>query len=256
MVDDSPIATTAEEKKKIASPPKFVFKANTGNATHAITSRGRGRPRAGSPSKGGKASQVLPSPRKRITKKAKEENALAARQASESLQDNLERAASMADTASVNGDTSALLENHVGDGIDKSEVPTESKAEDVSEKKHDEKVMVEVDSTIEVNGDTETTLTTVKVEMPFGSPDLPLPEDTSDMIAKAKEMVEEARKLEGESSGAGKRKAEVLDDTETDEERDTELQPAKRARLLQQDLKVQKVRNRALVGIAATMALG
>ena len=162
----------------------------------------------------------------------------------------------MADTASVNGDTSALTENHLGDAIEKAEGPTENKAEDSAEKKLDEKVMVEVDSAVEVNGDTETIHTTVKVEMPFGSPDLPLPEDTSDMIAKAKEMVEEARKLEGESSGTGKRKAEVLDDTETDEERDAELQPAKRARLLQQDLKVQRVRNRALVGIAATMAIG
>ena len=238
---------TAEEHKKIASPPKFVFRANAGNSiAHAATPRGRGRPRAGSPAKGANPSKAAPSPRKRTTKKAREENALAARQASESLQANLDSAASMVDTESVNGEASSIL--------------ADPQPEVATEKHHDEKVMVEVDSAVEVNGDTETTHTTVKVEMPFGSPELPMPEDTEAMIAKAKEMVEEARKLEGESSGNGKRKAEVLDDDddddETDEERDAELQPAKKARLLQQEVKVQRVRNRALVGIAATMAIG
>ena len=233
---------TPDEKKNIASPPKFVFKANAGNGiAHAATPRGRGRPRAGSPVKGGNASKVMPSPRKRTTKKAREEHALASRQASESLQANLDSAASMVDTESVNGEASIVAENQ---------------SEAATEKRHDEKVLVEVDSAVEVNGDTETTHTTVKVEMPFGSPEMPMPEDTEAMISKAKEMVEEARKLEGESSGGGKRKAEVLDDDETDEERDAELQPAKRARLLQQEVKVQRVRNRALVGLAATMAIG
>ena len=113
-----------------------------------------------------------------------------------------------------------------------------------------------MDSAIEINGDTETTRTNVKVEMPASSPDLPLPESTEEMIAKAKEMVEEARKLEGESSKrSSKRKAEELDDDE-DEEKDNELQPAKKVRLLEQELKKQKVRSRASLSFAATLVIG
>ena len=116
---------------------------------------------------------------------------------------------------------------------------------------------VEVDTAVEVNGDTETTHTNVKVEMPAGSPDMPLPESTEEMIAKAKEMVAEARKLEGEVARGSKRKAEVLDeDDEEDEEKDAVLMPARKARVLERELKVQRVRNRAMIGVAATLAIG
>jgi hypothetical protein len=68
-----------------------------------------------------------------------------------------------------------------------------------SESVDGDRVRVEVDSAVDVNGDIEVTTTSVKVEMPAGSPEMPLPESTEEMIAKAKEMVEEARKLEGGS---------------------------------------------------------
>lgn len=85
---------------------------------------------------------------------------------------------------------------------------------------------------------------------------MPLPEDPTEMIEKAKQMVEEARKMDGESSSsASKRKADELDD-ESEEEGDSEQQPAKKAKLLEQTLKVEKVRNRAMLGVAVTMALG
>ena len=113
-----------------------------------------------------------------------------------------------------------------------------------------------MESNIEVKGDTETTTTNVKIEMPKGAPELPLPESPEEMIAKAKEMVEEARKLDGESStSASKRKAEELDD-ESDEAGDNVLQPAKKARLLEEKLKREKVRTRAMIGVAATLAIG
>lgn len=108
---------------------------------------------------------------------------------------------------------------------------------------------------MEVKGDAETTTTNVKIEMPAGSPGMPMPEDTDKIIADAKRMVEEARKIDGESSSSGsKRKADELD--ESDEAGDNELQPAKKARLLEQQLKKEKVRNRAMFGVAATLALG
>ena len=117
---------------------------------------------------------------------------------------------------------------------------------------------VDVESTVRVNGETESTTTKVKIEMPGGSADLLLPENPEEMIQKAKEMVEEAKKLDGGSgSKASKRKAEELDDD--DEEADEgamELQPAKKTKLLEQELKKEKVRKRALVGVVTTLAIG
>lgn len=101
-----------------------------------------------------------------------------------------------------------------------------------SESVDGEKIKVEVESNIEVKGNTETTTTNVKIEMPPSSPELPLPESPEEMIAKAKEMVEEAKKIDGESSkSASKRNAEELDD-DSDEVEGKEFHPAKKARLL------------------------
>ena len=118
-----------------------------------------------------------------------------------------------------------------------------------------ETVTVNVETTVDKKGDTETTKTNVKVSMPEGTAELPLPDSPEQMIETAKKMVEEARKLDGAKGSSGsKRKAEELDDD--DEEGDGELQPAKRARLAEQKLKRERVRNRALVGVAATLAIG
>lgn len=227
LVDDAPIAkNTDDPQKSISPPPKFVFAAN--DKTHlppptprGSTPRARGRPRASSPAK--PSTPAPKSPRKaRTTKAAKESNAVHAREASASLQSALNDAASIADSESVDGD----------------------------------KVRVDVESVVKVNGDTESTSTKVKIEMPGGSADLPLPESPEAMIQKAKEMVEEAKKLDGEGSGrASKRKAEELDD-EDDEEWDGVLQPAKKTKLLEQEIKKEKVRKRALFGVAATLAIG
>lgn len=83
-----------------------------------------------------------------------------------------------------------------------------------------------------------------------------MPESPEQMIAKAKEMVEEAKKIDGESSkSASKRKVEELDD-DSDDVEGTELQPAKKARILEQQIKKEKVRTRAMIGVAATLAIG
>ena len=230
LVDEAPIPKNMDDPgKSISPPPKYVFAAN--DKTHlppptprGNTPRARGRPRASSP---GKSSTPAPkSPRKsRTTKASKESNAAHAREASASLQSTLNDAASIADSESVDG----------------------------------EKVRVDVESTTKINGETESTTTKVQVEMPGGSAELPLPEKPEEMIQKAKEMVEEARKLDGESSSkASKRKAEELDEDEDDDEDEDrlELQPAKKTKLLEQELKKEKVRTRALFGFAATLAIG
>jgi hypothetical protein len=227
LLDETAIPQTQDAPEKaISPPPKFKFTAN--DKTHlpppngtprASTPKSRGRPRAGSPAKG--ASPAKSTKKPRATKASKEADAATARQASEALQSALDDATSTAASEPIDGD----------------------------------KVVVEVESNVEVKGDTETTTTNVKIELPAGSPEVPMPEDTERIIADAKKMVEEARRIDGEGSASGsKRKAEELD--ESDEAGDNELQPAKKARLLEQQLKKEKVRNRAMLGVAATLALG
>lgn len=212
----------------ISPPPKFTFKANDPkhlpppNSRNA-TPRARGRPRAGSPSKNG-TTKASGTPRKaRSTKASNAASAATIREAVTPLQ-SLDNGTSVADSESVDG----------------------------------ERVIVEIESNVQVNGEEETQTTNVKIGMPSGSAELPLPHSPEEMIEKAKEMVAEARKIEGDSSRKSKslkRKADVLDDSE-DEAADEELQPAKKARILSQDLKKERVRKRALMGVVATLAIG
>lgn len=227
LVDETPIAKSMDDpQKSISPPPKFIFAAN--DKAHlppptprGATPRARGRPRASSPAKS--TTPAPKSPRKsRTTKAAKESNAAHAREASASLQSALNDAASIADSESIDG----------------------------------ERVRVDVESIVKVNGDTESTTTKVQIQMPGASAELPLPENPEEMIQKAKEMVEEAKKFEGESSSrVSKRKAEELDEDD-DEDGEIELQPAKKTKLLEQHLKKETVRKRALIGFATTLAIG
>ena len=210
--------------QSISPPPKFKFTA--GDKAHLPapngTPKSRGRPRGGSPAKS--ASPVKSTGKKaRETKKQKEANAAAAKEASATLQASLNDAVTATKDAQPNGET----------------------------------VKVDVESTVEAKGDTETTTTNVKIEMPKSSPDLPLPQSPEAMIETAKKMVDEAKKLDkGAGSPKAKRKAEDLDDDDEDDIKKHESAPVKRARLAEQKLKKERVRNRALVGVAATLAIG
>ncbi|KAG8527614.1 uncharacterized protein KY384_007767 [Bacidia gigantensis] len=218
--------------KSISPPPPF--KVTAGDKAHlpppngtpargvrATTPKTRGRPRAGSPEKKAGSPQKS-AKRSRPTKAMKEANAATAREASASLQSALNDAASVADGESVTED----------------------------------KVKVDIDTTVEKKGDIETTTTNVKIEMPKGEPDLPLPERPEEMIAKAKEMVIEAQKMNKEgTASSSKRKAEELEES-SDLEGDGESHPAKRARVLEQQIRKEKIRNRSLIGVVAAAAIG
>lgn len=263
---DPTVPSTIDHKKhlEISPPPKFEFKAGGTNGTHGTPELAPPASPNAKGSKRGKRSQSpskLPksaSPRKKLTKAAKEAGANAAKAASESLQTALDSAASIADSESVAG-TEVQAPKLNG--------TTSSPRDDVVMEGASDRVTVQVESTVETNGDVETTHTNVKVQMPADSPELPLPESTEEMIETAKKMVEEARKLEGEgegvvsTTGKSKRKADDIDEEADDEiaaaaAEGRELKPAKKARLMEQELRTQKVRSRALMGVAATLTIG
>ena len=223
-------------KKHIAAPPKFDLSTENVKLPPPGRTPGRGstRLRSQSPSKIASPVKSKASPRKRQTKAQKEAAIASTNAASASLQSALDDAASTAGASS-----STAVEN---------QTPSSS-----SPALNGEMVKVEVDQSVDVQGTTETTHTNVTVEMPAGSPELPLPQDTEKMLETAKKMVEEAKALESSPKISRKRKAEEVDPSDLDGE--LPQQPAKKARVLEEKLKREKVRTRALVGVTATLAI-
>ncbi|KAL9113139.1 MAG: hypothetical protein Q9227_002751 [Pyrenula ochraceoflavens] len=212
----------ASKKKHISPPPKFEMPSDKpvlAPTVNGPTPRARGQ-RSSSPSKIASPAKKNGSPRKpRQTKAMKEANIANANAASAKLQAELEDVAKEAVSDSVSTD---------------------------------DKVKVEVESSVDVNGETETTHTNVTVEMPAGSPELPVPEDTEKMVETARKMVDAAVDHEAESSTrrSKKRKADAVED---DIDKDLPVQPTKKAKVLQEKLRREQVRNRALVGVSAAL---
>ena len=117
------------------------------------------------------------------------------------------------------------------------------------------KVEVETEKKPSLTGEETVESTKVSVEMPTGHPDLPLPEDTSGMLEKAREMVKEVGDMATTTVTKGKRKAkEMLDDDE-----DAPASPgpeSKRQRITSLDLRRERMKRRALTGIGVSLAIG
>ncbi|KAJ9360672.1 hypothetical protein DTO027B9_1066 [Paecilomyces variotii] len=259
------VQSPSSAKKQISPPPKFDLPPiDSSIQLQPPASRTRAR-RSVSPSKAASPSKKSSSPRKsRQTRAAKEAAVAATNAANASLQSALDTAASTADTESVDG---TVETNGEVNGEEKA-APAEEVKEETKPRPGrrarkavtaaDEKVKVDVQSTTDAADEVEATQTTVSVEMPALLPDLPPAEDTEQMIARAKEMVEEAAKLEqekGESSVASKKRKSDEAVDEEGEETDTPAQPTKKAKVLEEKLRKERVRNRALVGVTATLAL-
>ena len=240
LLDTAPVKNPDGQQKSISTPPNFSIpskhKSNLPppkETPRASTpSRGRGRPRATTPSKNSTPSAKNGSPRKqRTSKAAKEANAASAREANASLQEALDKSAEAADSSAVNG-----------------EKPKDEP------KDEDKKAVLKVIQETVVNGTEEKTNTGLEFEFPGGMANIPVPENPEQMIAEAQEMVDQALKIDGGSSGVSKRKVEEMDE-DSDGASGGE-QPAKRAKVLQDKLKTERVRNRALLGVTATLLVG
>ena len=196
--------------------------------------RGSTRLRSTSPSKIASPVKGKASPRKRQTKAQKEAATAATAQANSALQSALDDAAS----------TSTAVES----GTPAASSPTlNGSASDM--------VKVEVDQSVDTVGQTETTRTNVTVEMPAGSPELPLPQDTERMLETAKKMVEEAKTLESAPKVSRKRRIDDVEPSDIDKDLPPSSPPAKKQRVLEEKLKREKVRTRAFVGVAAALGV-
>ena len=292
LLDPAPVKNPDGQQKSISSPPVFKIPAKdktnlplSKETNRASTpGRGRGRPRASTPSKGATPSTKNGSPRKqRTTKASKEANAAAAREANASLQDALDKSAEAADSDAVNGEKPTedekstednkpedkRSENQKFEGLksaaEKKTADKRSTADKQSEGKKpedrkstegrkltdDKKAVLKVVSETVVNGTEETTSTGLEFEFPGGMANVPVPENPEQMIADAQAMVDDALKIDGGRPGSSKRKAEEMDE-DSDEDSLGE-QPAKRAKLLEEKLKTERVRNRAMLGVTATL---
>ncbi|PYH91778.1 apses transcription factor [Aspergillus ellipticus CBS 707.79] len=258
------VQSPSSAKKQITPPPRFDLPPIEAPAILTASTMRLRRGRSASPSK--KPS----SPRKsRQTRAMKEANAAATTAANESLQTSLDLTASTAESESVSGTIHQSVE------VDGDEKPifaprtpstirsrkAITRVEETEEPEEtEEKVKVEVETNGEPVDEPKTIQTTVSVEMPITLPEAPSAAETQQMIAQAKEMVQEAVKLQTESGetssakAATKRNADVLSDDEEEDEETKKLR-VKRAKVLEEKLKQERVRNRALVGVTAAFAL-
>lgn len=269
LLDTAKIAVTSTPEsppKTITAPPKFELTKNQPTLApptpSAIPRTTRSR-RSASPTKSS-TRRAPPSPRKR------------------SLRNKVEAVETVVETVDpVNGD----VETKQGDIVMQS---TEFEPAIVLEpKEEDPKVKIHIGEAIETDADgVETKKTITEIELPLptaGEP--PSAEEIAQMMQAAKEMVQqtkeeeqetkEAEKVEGDeqdeeaaeieeapaSAKKSKRKAADISVGDKDVEGETEgsqeeEQPRSKKVKTEAQLRKEKVKNRALLGLGATVAVG
>lgn len=277
LLDPTDIAQSpASAKKQITPPPKFEMPADEPTVGHRYR-----RGRSASPSKA--------SPRKartnRITKDVTSTPSTSA--ANASLQSTLDilAAGTTLDADAIpelGTDADAELKSSGSpskkprarkttrastaeleeeDKEEKKEKKEKKKAEKKEKKKDEikEEQAVEAVAATKTTEDTKTTQPTVSLDLPISLPEVPSAAETQEMIAKAKGMVEDAIKaqvegtpLESAVTATKKRRAEDDEDEETSAE---SAQRAKKAKVLENKLKQERVRNRSMIGVSVAFAL-
>lgn len=236
LLDPTPIEKGNKDKHTtlIQMPPRFdpsAVSASFDAPKLRASTRARST-RSASPSKMATPSRKIATPRKPRAKKATE----------------VVQTEEMEVVETATGAAASALQNAIENGT-ASSTPADGEQETVR---------IEVQETIETDGDVETKTTNVKVDVPADHPELREPEDPAELIKQARAMVEEANKLDGVDAtkgAASKRKAEDLaeDDVAARPQR-----PAKLARTkstLEQKHAKEKVTRRALVGVAVMGAI-
>lgn len=136
--------------------------------------------------------------------------------------------------------------------VKKEEKKAEKKKKAAAKEKETE---AEVNETTEATPKGKTSLTTISDDMPISLAEMPSP-SAKDMLAEAKAMVASVTNGQTEESSSAqatkKRKPEEDDDEETAAE---SAQRVKKAKVLEEKLKRERVRNRALFGVSAAFAL-
>jgi hypothetical protein len=253
LLDPAPIGKGSSKDKgntKIQMPPQFdINQANSSPVvlppTSALRSTRARSSRSASPSKVATPGRKIASPRKsRSTRAAKVE-------VLDLSEDVMESKPILAASA---------LQNVVENGTTASE-SVASESVNGEAKETVETVRIEVQETVEQQGDTERTTTNVKIDVPADHPELPEPEDPTKMIEEARKMVEQANELDGGAAktSKSKRKAGDLSKDENEPEETRPERPAKLARTkstVEQKLVKEKVTRRALVGLGVMAAIG
>lgn len=253
LLDPSDIAITNtpdSPPKEIAAPPKFdvsqvtqpVLAPPTPSSLPRST---RGR-RSASPSK----KRAIASPRKRPTK------ASASQSSPTDISPVTEEAEPATNGTKTDEDAASTA------ATEEISIKTVEKEPTVvfAPTEEEPKVQIKVGQEVEFHGDVETTQTAVEVELPLSGE--PSPEEAARMIEEAKEMVRIAAAetaASSDSSNKGKRKAdEIAADEEGVEEKTAEVSEEPRSKKVKTEVQLRKerVRNRALVGLSATLAVG
>lgn len=252
LLDPAPIEKGNKDKLNthIQMPPRFdvhnatpvslpPYASVPGRSTRARSTR------SVSPSKTATPSRKMATPRKpRATR-------------------NAVKADSKAEESFESITPSSALQTHIADTTTPSDPTSASANGAVNEAKEDEvkegTFHVEVQETTETADNVEITTTNVKLDVPYSHPELPEPEDPTEMIEKARRMVAEAKSPDaGASDGtirvSKRRIEEVMDAAELAEERSSKA--AKVACTTEQKLTKEKVTRRALVGVTVMVAIG